>query len=63
MSKISETSKLRCARLKDRALEDRVLEDSDLSAVTGGRIMTIHPAKVELGDLKVTIGSVEPRTR
>lgn len=55
MSKISETSKLRRARLKDRALEDRVLEDSELSAVTGGRIPTQHPAKVTVPDIKLSI--------
>jgi hypothetical protein len=55
MSKISETSRLRCARLKDRALEDRVLEDSELSAVTGGRIPTQHPAKVTVPDIKLSI--------
>ena len=29
------------------------LADSELDAVTGGRISTIHPAKVDLGSLKV----------
>jgi hypothetical protein len=58
MSKPNDTSTLsHCAN------DHRALEDTELAAVTGGRIMTIHPAKVELGDLKVTIGSVEPRTR
>ena len=53
MSKTSETSKLRCARLEDSALEDRTLADSELAAVTAGRISTIHPAKVELGSLEL----------
>jgi hypothetical protein len=34
--------------------ENRVLADSELGAVTGGRIATIHPAKVELGNIKLT---------
>jgi hypothetical protein len=55
MSKTSETSKLRRARLKDRALEDRVLEDSELAAVNGGRIPTQHPAKVTVPDIKLSI--------
>lgn len=48
MSKTSETSKLSRA-----ILENRPLADSELDAVTGGRIPTIHPAKVELGSLKL----------
>jgi hypothetical protein len=44
MSKSNDTSKLDHAKL-----ENRVLADSELDAVTGG----IHPAKVDLGSLKV----------
>jgi hypothetical protein len=52
MSKAHDTSKLDHAKL-----ENRVLADSELDAVTGGRISTKHPAKVELGDIKITLGS------
>ena len=48
MSKSNDTSKLDHAKL-----ENRTLADSELAAVTGGRISTIHPAKVELGSLKL----------
>ena len=48
MSKSNDTSKLDHAKL-----ENRPLADSELDAVTGGRIPTIHPAKVELGSLKL----------
>ena len=47
MSKSNDTSKLDHAKL-----ENRELANSELDAVTGGRISTIHPAKVELGSLK-----------
>ena len=47
MSKSNDTSKLDHAKLENRALAN-----SELDAVTGGRISTIHPAKVELGSLK-----------
>jgi hypothetical protein len=52
MSKTNDTSKL-----GDAKLENRVLADSELAVVTGGRISTKHPAKVELGDIKITLGS------
>jgi hypothetical protein len=52
MSKTTDSSKL-----SDAKLENRVLADRELAAVTGGRIPTKHPAKVELGDIKVTLGS------
>jgi hypothetical protein len=39
-------------------LEDqRTLEDRELDAVTGGRILTKHPAAVTIPELKVTLGS------
>jgi hypothetical protein len=50
MSKSNEISKLDHAKL-----ENRVLADSELSAVTGGREPTQHPAKVTTPDIKVTI--------
>jgi len=52
MSKTNDTSKL-----GDAKLENRVLADSELAVVTGSRISTKHPAKVELGDIKITLGS------
>ena len=48
MSKSNDTSKLDHAKLENRALAN-----SELDAVTGGRISTIHPPKVELGSLKL----------
>ena len=48
MSKTNDISKLDHAKLENRALAN-----SELDAVTGGRISTIHPAKVDLGSLKV----------
>jgi hypothetical protein len=51
MSKSNGTSKLDHAKL-----ENRVLADSELSAVTGGRISTQHPAKVTVPDIKLSIG-------
>jgi hypothetical protein len=49
MCKTNDTSKLGHAKF-----ENRVLADSELAAVTGGRIPTIHPAKVTVSDLKLT---------
>jgi hypothetical protein len=49
MSKSNDTSKLGHAKP-----ENSVLAESELAAVTGGRIATIHPAKIELPNLKVT---------
>jgi hypothetical protein len=49
MSKSNDTTKLGHAKP-----ENRVLADSELAAVTGGRIATIHPAKVELVNIKLT---------
>jgi hypothetical protein len=51
MSKSNDTSKLDHAKL-----ENRVLADSELSAVTGGREPTQHPAKVTVPDIKLSIG-------
>jgi hypothetical protein len=48
MSKSNDTSKL------GHAKPESVLADSELAAVTGGRIATIHPANIELPNLKVT---------
>jgi hypothetical protein len=52
MGKCNDTAKLGHTKL-----ENRVLADSELSAVTGGRIPTQHPAKVTIPDIKLTIGS------
>jgi len=54
MGKTNDTS--RCALLEDH----RPLADSELDAVSGGRIPTIHPAKVELGSVKITFSSSDP---
>jgi len=53
-SKTNDTSNI--ATLKDHSL----LADSELDAVSGGRIPTIHPAKVELGSVKITFSSSDP---
>jgi len=50
MSNTDDTPKLYHAKL-----ENRVLADSELDAVTGGRIMTKHPAKVTVPDIKLHV--------
>jgi hypothetical protein len=54
MSKSNDTSKLDHAKL-----ENRVLADSELDAVTGGRISTIHPAAVTVPDIKLTMSAFD----
>jgi len=49
MSKTNDTPKLGDTKL--------VLADNELAVVTGGRISTKHAAKVELGDIKITLES------
>jgi hypothetical protein len=49
MSKTNDTLKL-----GDAKFEHRALADNELAAVIGGRIPTIHPAKVELGQPRTT---------
>jgi hypothetical protein len=53
MSKTNDTSKLGHATLEDHG----TLDDAELDAVTGGRILTKHPAAVTIPELKVTLGS------